>query len=125
MCSALYKALGPPGGRKVAVSTILKRSRFRPRIAAGAMMDAAMQFRGEDVTQSSLGAIVGYFDDPEEAKARADKRRKIAQPSQVRLRHILLKHRACKITMDKVRNKQVERSPGEAEKILRGIQEEC
>merc|ERR1712187_720504 len=89
------------------------------------MMDAAMQFRGEDITPSSMGAIVVYFDDTEDAKARAEKRRKIAQPSQVRVRHILLKHRACKITMDKVRNKQVERAPGEAEKILRGIQEEC
>merc|ERR1719421_1796090 len=48
-----------------------------------------------------------------------------ATPSQVRLRHILLKHRDCKSTVDKVRNKQVKRSRGEAERMLRAVLEEC
>merc|ERR1712048_1238931 len=34
-------------------------------------------------------------------------------------------HRECKSTVDKVRNKQVKRSRGEAERILRGVLEEC
>merc|ERR1712151_83968 len=39
--------------------------------------------------------------------------------------HILLKHRECKSTTDKVRNKQVKRSRGEAERLLRAVLEEC
>jgi len=46
-------------------------------------------------------------------------------PSQVRLRHILLKHRECKSVVDKVRNRQVKRSRGEAERLLRAVLEEC
>merc|ERR1712137_426006 len=88
------------------------------------MLDAAGMFLGQDMAQSNLGAIVAYFDH-EQTKAKTEKRRKVTHPSQVRVRHILLKHRGLKFTMDKVRNKQVERTINEAEKILRSIQEEC
>merc|ERR1719296_67043 len=55
----------------------------------------------------------------------AQKRRKVEQASQARLRHILLKHKECKSTIDKVRNKQVKRTRGEAERSLPRILEEC
>uniref|UniRef100_A0A7S1LI91 Peptidyl-prolyl cis-trans isomerase n=1 Tax=Alexandrium catenella TaxID=2925 RepID=A0A7S1LI91_ALECA len=41
------------------------------------------------------------------------------------MRHIVLKHRECKSTVDKVRNRQVKRSRGEAERQLRAVLEEC
>merc|ERR1712183_789987 len=73
------------------------------------------------------GSIVAFIDGTEESSASpaAKKARKSEQPSQVRLRHILLKHRECKSTTDKVRNKQVKRSRGEAERLLRAVLEEC
>merc|ERR1712183_371525 len=73
------------------------------------------------------GSIVAFFDGSDESVAApaAKKQRKSDTPSQVRLRHILLKHRECKSTTDKVRNKQVKRSRGEAERLLRAVLEEC
>lgn len=41
------------------------------------------------------------------------------------MRHILLKHRDCRGAVDKVRNKQVRRTRGEAERLLRAVLEEC
>merc|ERR1712050_186301 len=52
-------------------------------------------------------------------------RPKKAEATQVRARHILIKHKECKSTVDKVRNKQVKRTRGEAERILRSLLEEC
>merc|ERR1712226_1182459 len=94
-------------------------------MASGALVDAAVQWLGR-VDNPNLGSLVISLDHvdkqddcPQPKKART------AQPSQVRLRHILLKHRECKSTVDKVRNKQVERSRGEAERLLRAVLEEC
>lgn len=121
VCRALYNAIG----RENAVTTVFKRSRGRPRMASGAMVDAAVQWLGQGSVESGLGAISAFFDNMEEAEGGANKKRKTEQPSQVRLRHILLKHSECKSTMDKVRNKQVTRTRGEAERILRAVLEEC
>merc|ERR1712050_731572 len=52
-------------------------------------------------------------------------RPKKAEATQVRARHILIKHKECKSTTDKVRNKQVKRTRGEAERLLRAVLEEC
>merc|ERR1712190_226170 len=57
--------------------------------------------------------------------APSQKRRRTEQASQARLRHILLKHKECKSVVDKVRNKQVKRTRGEAERLLRAVLEEC
>jgi len=122
---ALYNAIGPSGEhRGTAVSTVFKRSQGRSRMASGSMVDAALQRPQEDM---GLGSIVAFFDNMEDAPTAggALKKRKVDQPSQVRLRHILLKHRECKSTMDKVRNKQVTRTRGEAERILRSVLEKC
>merc|ERR1719291_124830 len=78
-----------------------------------------------------LGSVVGFFEGLEpsgssgSAAASAAKRRKTETPSQVRLRHILVKHKESKSTTDKVRNKQVKRTRGEAERVLRAVLEEC
>jgi len=124
VCRALYDAIG----RSVAVSTVFRRSRSRPRMASGALVDAAVQWLGE-VGCLGLGSIVVLFDqvdapDTPVADAPAPKRAKTEQ-QKARLRHILLKHRECKSTVDKVRNRQVKRTRGEAERILRAVLEEC
>merc|ERR1712061_941561 len=92
-------------------------------------VDAAVQWLGE-VGDLGLGSMVILFDRVEAMDAPvtdtpAPKKAKIEQPAQVRLRHILLKHRECKSTVDKVRNKQVKRTRGEAERMLRAVIEEC
>eukprot|EP00929_Paragymnodinium_shiwhaense_P022532 TRINITY_DN14371_c0_g1_i1.p1 TRINITY_DN14371_c0_g1~~TRINITY_DN14371_c0_g1_i1.p1 ORF type:complete len:496 (-),score=107.50 TRINITY_DN14371_c0_g1_i1:34-1521(-) len=112
-------------GRGVAVSTVFKRSGGRPRMASGALVDAAVQWLGNVEGSMGLGSLVAFFEGTDEATSNPAKRRKIEQPSQVRLRHILLKHKECKSTTDKVRNKQVKRTRGEAERILRAVLEEC
>merc|ERR1719281_1334450 len=96
-------------------------------MASGALVDAAVQWLGQVSSDVGLGSIVAFIDGTEESSASpaAKKPRKSEQPSQVRLRHILLKHRECKSTTDKVRNKQVKRSRGEAERLLRAVLEEC
>jgi len=125
ICRALYNAIGG----SVAVSTVFRRSSGRPRMASGALVDAAVQWLGQ-VGDQGLGSIVVFFDRVEVqpdagGDAPPSKRARKEEPSQVRLRHILLKHRECKSTIDKVRNKQVKRARGEAERILRGVLEEC
>merc|ERR1712232_514260 len=57
ICRALYNAIG----RSVAVSTVFKRSRGRPRMASGALVDAAVQWLGQ-VGDLGLGSIVVFFD---------------------------------------------------------------
>mmetsp|Transcript_91115 Transcript_91115/g.174741 ORF Transcript_91115/g.174741 Transcript_91115/m.174741 type:complete len:554 (+) Transcript_91115:112-1773(+) len=120
ICRALYNAIG----RNVAVSTVFRRSTGRPRMASGALLDAAVQWLGQ-VGDLGLGSIVVFFDHIEGSDLPPQKRARTEQTSQVRLRHILLKHRECKSTVDKVRNKQVKRSRAEAERILRAALEEC
>merc|ERR1711877_107741 len=70
-----------------------------------------------------MGVSLDHIDRLEDGPA--PKKPKSATPSQVRIRHILLKHRECKSTSDKVRNKQVKRTRGEAERLLRAVLEEC
>lgn len=126
VCRALYNAIG----RAVAVSTVFRRSAGRPRMAAGALVDAAVQWLGQVTDQLGLGSIVVQFEQRHEASSSSDapppqkRARKEEIPSQVRLRHILLKHRECKSTVDKVRNKQVKRSRTDAERLLRAVMEE-
>jgi len=121
ICRALYNAIG----KNVAVSTVFNRSAGRPRMASGALVDAAVQWLGQ-VGDLGLGSIVAFFDRLEAGESAPPmKKARKEEPSQVRLRHILLKHRECKSTIDKVRNKQVKRTRGEAERTLRAILEEC
>jgi NIMA-interacting peptidyl-prolyl cis-trans isomerase 1 len=121
VCRQLYNAIG----RSMAVSTVFKRSGGRPRMASGALVDAAVQWLGQLSGDVGLGSVVAFLEGMEPVTEPQQKRRKTDQPSQVRLRHILLKHRECKSTTDKVRNKQVKRSRGEAERLLRAVLEEC
>merc|ERR1712050_637768 len=79
VCRALYNAIG----RSVAVSTVFRRSRGRPRIASGALLDAAVQWLGQVGRDVGLGSVVAFFDGLEETNASpAQKRRKIEQASQ-------------------------------------------
>lgn len=121
VCRELFNNIG----RGVAVSTVFKRSGGRPRMASGALVDAAVQWLGHIEGAMNLGSVVAFFDSTDEVTSNPAKRRKVEQPSQVRLRHVLLKHKECKSTTDKVRNKQVKRTRGEAERILRAVLEEC
>merc|ERR1719221_2580160 len=93
-------------------------------MVSGTLVDAAVQWLGQ-VGDLGLGSIVAFFDKVQAPDAPPPKRARLEQPSQVRLRHILLKHRECKSTADKVRNKQVRRTRGEAERLLRAVLEEC
>lgn len=120
ICRALYASIG---GR-TAVSTVFRRSAGRPRMASGALVDAAVQWLGQVGPDCGLGSIVAFFDKMESSEEPRAKRAK-TDTTQVRLRHILLKHRECKGTVDKVRNKQVKRTRGEAERLLRAVLEEC
>jgi len=97
----------------------------RPRMAAGALVDAAVQWLGEVSPDCGLAAVVAFFDKIDSPDDVPTAKRRRTDPVQIRLRHILLKHRECKSTIDKVRNKQVRRTRGEAERILRGVLEEC
>jgi len=89
-----------------------------------------VQWLGQVTDQLGLGSIVVQFEQRHEASSSSDapppqkRARKEEIPSQVRLRHILLKHRECKSTVDKVRNKQVKRSRTDAERLLRAVMEE-
>merc|ERR1711920_565136 len=69
--------------------------------------------------------IVVFFDGHANDGPSAAKKAKTQQLTQVRLRHILVKHRECKSVTDKVRHKQVKRTWGEAERILRSVLEQC
>merc|ERR1712228_1012289 len=64
ICRALYNAIG----RSVAVSTVFKRSAGRPRMASGALVDAAVQWLGQ-VGDLGLGSIVVCFDRHESTDA--------------------------------------------------------
>merc|ERR1711941_226262 len=68
--------------------------------------------------------VVSFFDKVDAPDAPKAKRPRTTEITQVRIRHILLKHRECKSTSDKVRNKQVKRTRGEAERLLRAVLEE-
>merc|ERR1712194_773188 len=96
----------------------------------GSLVDAAVQWLGQ-VGNQGLGSIVAFFDKVEAERGEIaiyagppQKKQRLEKPSQVRLRHILLKHRECKNPVDKVRSKQVKRQRGEAERNLRGVLEE-
>jgi len=118
ICRQLYGAIGG----SPAVTTVFRRSAGRPRMASGALIDAAVQWLGQVGSDSGLAAVVAFVEELEAEGPQAKKRR--TEPPQVRLRHILLKHKECKATIDKVRNKQVRRTRAEAERLLRGVLEE-
>lgn len=121
VCRALYASIGG----SPAVATVFRRCAGRPRMAAGALVDAAVQWLGEVSPDCGLAAVVAFFDKIDSPEDVPTAKRRRTDPVQIRLRHILLKHRECKSTIDKVRNKQVRRTRGEAERILRGVLEEC
>lgn len=121
ICRALYQSIGG----SPAVSTVFRRSIGRPRMASGALVDAAVQWLGQVGPDSGLASVVAFFDKVDAADAPRAKKARTSELSQVRLRHILMKHRDCKSAMDKVRNKQVKRTKAEAERLLRAVLEEC
>eukprot|EP00811_Abedinium_folium_P014339 NODE_2334_length_2233_cov_9.581197.p1 GENE.NODE_2334_length_2233_cov_9.581197~~NODE_2334_length_2233_cov_9.581197.p1 ORF type:complete len:600 (-),score=177.33 NODE_2334_length_2233_cov_9.581197:434-2038(-) len=122
VCRSLYQSIG----RAMAVSTVFRRCGGRPRMAAGALVDAAVQWLGQVGNDCSLASVVTFIDKVGRDDALpAAKRLRKDNAAQIRLRHILLKHRDCKATVDKVRNKQVKRTRSEAERILRSVLEEC
>merc|ERR1719240_2026504 len=93
-------------------------------MASGALVDAAVQWLGEERGDNGLGSVVAFFDGIDDTSGASAQKRRKTEPSQVRLRHVLLKHKECKSTTDKVRNKQVKRTRGEAERLLRAVLEE-
>lgn len=119
ICRSLYAAIGG----SPAVTTVFRRSAGRPRMASGTLVDAAVQWLGQVGPESGLASVVAFFDKVEDPNGPPAKKAR-TETKQVRLRHILLKHRECKSVIDKVRNKQVKRSRSEAEKILRAVLEE-
>jgi len=117
----LYKAIGSTS----TVSTIFSKSGRRPRFAAGALVDNGLQSLGE-AQNGHLGALALLFDQVKNEDIHPAKKAKSSQPAQqVRARHILLKHRECKAAHDKVRHKQVKRTRGEAERMMRNVLEQC
>mmetsp|Transcript_115140 Transcript_115140/g.215542 ORF Transcript_115140/g.215542 Transcript_115140/m.215542 type:complete len:538 (+) Transcript_115140:190-1803(+) len=120
ICRSLYGAIGG----SPAVTTVFRRSQGRPRMASGTLVDAAVQWLGQVGPDCGLASVVAFFDKVEEKDAPLAKKARTEQTKQVRLRHILLKHKECKSVIDKVRNKQVKRSRSEAEKMLRAVLEE-
>eukprot|EP00928_Gymnodinium_smaydae_P009584 TRINITY_DN13596_c0_g1_i1.p1 TRINITY_DN13596_c0_g1~~TRINITY_DN13596_c0_g1_i1.p1 ORF type:complete len:556 (-),score=124.38 TRINITY_DN13596_c0_g1_i1:62-1615(-) len=123
ICRALYQSIGG----SPAVTTVFRRSAGRPRFASGALVDAAVQWLGQVGPDCGLASVVAFFEKTG-ARGEAPAKRPRTSPaelSQVRLRTILVKHRECKSTIDKVRNRQVKRTRGEAERLLRRILEEC
>ncbi|CAK0793088.1 unnamed protein product, partial [Prorocentrum cordatum] len=85
VCRALYNAIG----RGTAVSTVFRRSQGRPRMASGALTDAAVQWLGAVGSDMGLGSVVAFFEGLEpaggssgSAAASAAKRRKTETPSQ-------------------------------------------
>mmetsp|Transcript_93809 Transcript_93809/g.148143 ORF Transcript_93809/g.148143 Transcript_93809/m.148143 type:complete len:536 (-) Transcript_93809:49-1656(-) len=121
ICRTLYQAIGG----SPAVTTVFRRSAGRPRMASGTLVDAAVQWLGQVGPDCGLGSIVAFFDKTEAPDSPAAKKARVTETTQVRLRHILLKHKECKSVIDKVRNKQVKRTRGEAERLLRAVLEEC
>jgi NIMA-interacting peptidyl-prolyl cis-trans isomerase 1 len=121
ICRSLYAAIGG----SPAVTTVFRRSAGRPRMASGTLVDAAVQWLGQVGPECGLASVVAFFDKVEASDMPAAKKAKTAEATQVRLRHILLKHKECRSVIDKVRNKQVKRTRGEAERKLRGVLEEC
>lgn len=123
ICRALYASIGG----SPAVTTAFRRSAGRPRMASGTLVDAAVQWLGQVGPDCGLASVVAFFDKVEapDGSGPPTKKARQAETSQVRLRHILLKHRECKSVIDKVRNKQVKRTRGEAERLLRAVLEEC
>ncbi|CAE7825311.1 unnamed protein product [Symbiodinium sp. CCMP2592] len=75
VCRALYNCIG----KSTAVSTVSKRCAPRARMAAGALVDAAVQWLGQ-VGDLGLGSIVVFFDRIEDGPAH--KRAKKEDPSQ-------------------------------------------
>lgn len=121
ICRSLYASIGGAN----AVTTVFRRSAGRPRMASGTLVDAAVQWLGQVGPECGLASVVGFFDKIEAPDEPLAKKARTVETSQVRLRHILLKHKECKSVIDKVRNKQVKRGRGEAERLLRAVLEEC
>ncbi|CAK0909887.1 unnamed protein product [Prorocentrum cordatum] len=128
VCRELYAAIGG----ETAVSTVFRRSAGRPRMASGALVDAAVQWLGDVKPSSGLASVVAFVDwqgaaaaGGSSASSEPAAKRQRKEPEQVRLRNILLKHRDCRSAIDKVRNKQVKRPRCEAERMARRIFEEC
>jgi NIMA-interacting peptidyl-prolyl cis-trans isomerase 1 len=121
ICRSLYASIGG----SPAVTTVFRRSAGRPRMASGTLVDAAVQWLGQVGPEMGLASVVAFFDKAEAPDTPAAKKARTTETTQVRLRHILLKHKECKSVIDKVRNKQVKRTRGDAERLLRAVLEEC
>jgi len=121
ICRSLYAAIGG----SPAVTTVFRRSAGRPRFASGTLVDAAVQWLGQVEASCGLASVVAFFDKIEAKDTPPAKKARTVETSQIRCRHILLKHKECKSVIDKVRNKQVKRTRGEAERLLRAVIEQC
>lgn len=115
-----------PAGGSVGVASELKRWAGQPRMASGSLIDKA--------SPDGLAAIVAFLDvgarpeAPSEASGAPPSAKRPrtgselgGEKQQVRLRHVLVKHRDCKIPTDKVRNRPVTRTRAEAERALRQL----
>lgn len=129
-------ALAALGG-VAAVAACLQRHGGRSRLAARALVEATDKESGEaaivlmldfqDGSATASTASTGAGTSKSSGGLPPAKRLKAAaELTQVRVRHILLKHRDCKNRIDKVRGgKLVTRSRAEAERILAKVLEEC
>jgi len=122
MSRVLFDATGGPA----AVSQVLQDSSCtgRPRAASGRLVGAGPVGGGS-------AAIVTFFDMESSSEASSGTtllppaKRPRTDPTQIRLRHIVLKSRDCKNPVDKVRNKPVTRSRAEAERLLCAVLKDC
>lgn len=106
-----------PAGGSAGIASELKRWAEQPRMASGALIDKA--------STDGLAAIVAFLDvgasEASEDLPSAKRPRIEQEKQQVRIRHVLMKHRDCKSSMDKVRNKPVTRTRAQAERALRQV----
>jgi len=123
-----YRSVLDALGGAAAAAEVLRRCGGRPRLAARTLVDATE-------AASGTAAIVVFFDlglddscnegAVPAPPAPPPSKRQRTDPKQVRIRHVLLKHRDCKNPVDKVRSRAVTRSRAEAERLLRKVLEEC
>jgi len=131
---------GSPVGTVLSLQEFLETGRHfihRPRAACGEIVSKATERLAASETAPSGGtavqppacaAVAAFFREPDdeqgsgrksEANAAKRPRVEVGNMESVRLRHIVVRHRECKVPVDPLKNKVATRTPMEAETLLR------